>query len=221
LSTQNPKETAVRQAISGDELAAQELIRIYLQSGELERFIRNQKPHRHADVDALVDDTLLEMRASITSFTPPDAEDGLLPAFEAWLRNFARWNVLDDARHWRTKTQGGDRHEVGDADIELRSEQDVLDFFVADDVTASRVVTDAKITRKLLAVCDFLKHIAHEKDGSFFEPFELYIQEGLTRDEIAERLGLSSGQVGHRLRESMKLLKEEWNRLSAYVSAQG
>lgn len=227
MSDPGRKADVIRRAVrsddpDGQEAAVQELIQIYLRTGELDRFIRGQRPHKNADVDALVDDTLLEMRASIGSFAPPAEDEALVPAFEAWVRNFARWNVVDDARHWRTKTKGGDRHEVtdGDVNLELHSEQDVLDFFAADEASASRVVADDKIVRKVLAVCDFLRQIAPDREADYFAPFELYVQKGLTRNEIADELRMSPGAVANRLRESMKLLQGEWSRLSAFVSAQ-
>lgn len=220
MSGPSPKADLIRRAVAGDDDAAQQLIGQYLKSGELERFIRGQKPHPNSDVDALVDDTLLEMRASITSFEIHGDTDPT-PAFGAWVRNFARWNVLDDARHWRTQTQGGDRKQVSEFDIQLESEQDVLDFFADEDTSVSRIIADSKIVRKLLAVCDFLRQIAPDRDDDFFKPFELYVKNGLTRNEIAEELDMSPGQVGHSLRTSKELLKNEWHRLSAYVSARG
>ncbi len=202
----------IERVIDGDEDAHGEVIEHFLDNGEAEAIVRSFRPHRNADVDAIVDDTLLQMIKGLPGFTPPKDGGSFENAFFAWFRKIARHNVMDDAQFHNAQRR--------DASREIDSDDDFLSVITNDDdLTASQVVAADKLRRKVLLASDFLRKCEPEKDEDYFAPFELYLQ-GYTLNQIATELATTTGAAGNRIRTAKNVLRERWQELSAYVSDQ-
>jgi RNA polymerase sigma-70 factor (ECF subfamily) len=199
-TSETPASELIRRCQKGDAAARDELFARYrhylrlLAQGQLGRHLRAK-----CDPSDLVQQTLLEAHRDFGHFTGRTEAELL-----GWLRQILAHNLFNEARHFATKQRAADREISLD---EVRGGLDRSSAALGRCLAASGSSPSKSAARRETAV--MLADKLAQLPADYQTVIVLRIFEGLSAEEVAQRMGRTAGAVRMLQMRALTALRQE------------